>query len=79
MRQHAEIINDGLAPVEPPPKLVQSTGQWGGTTPKAGGRMLDGRTWDGMPTAAPGPRVGVVRDATLTEDVTSSGRGIADG
>jgi protein gp37 len=23
--------------------------QWGGTTPKAGGRTLDGRTWDQMP------------------------------
>ncbi len=23
--------------------------QWGGRTPKAGGRILDGRTWDGMP------------------------------
>jgi protein gp37 len=24
--------------------------QWGGTRPKSGGRMLDGRTWDEMPT-----------------------------
>ncbi|MEX2539990.1 MAG: phage Gp37/Gp68 family protein [Actinomycetota bacterium] len=24
--------------------------QWGGRTPKAGGRSLDGRTWDQMPT-----------------------------
>src|SRR4051794_21009348 len=24
--------------------------QWGGRTPKAGGRELDGRTWDAMPT-----------------------------
>ena len=23
--------------------------QWGGATPKAGGRILDGRTWDEMP------------------------------
>ena len=23
--------------------------QWGGRTPKAGGRVLDGRTWDEMP------------------------------
>ena len=23
--------------------------QWGGRTPKAGGRMLDGRTWDEWP------------------------------
>lgn len=26
--------------------------QWGGRTPKAGGRILDGRTWDEMPTKA---------------------------
>ena len=25
--------------------------QWGGRTPKAGGRMLDGRVWDTMPPA----------------------------
>ncbi|MGH3848849.1 MAG: DUF5131 family protein, partial [Pseudonocardiaceae bacterium] len=25
--------------------------QWGGATPKAGGRLFDGRTWDAMPTA----------------------------
>jgi protein gp37 len=25
--------------------------QWGGRTPKAGGRMLDGRTWDEMPSS----------------------------
>lgn len=25
--------------------------QWGGRTPKAGGRQLDGRTWDEMPVA----------------------------
>lgn len=24
--------------------------QWGGRTSKAGGRKLDGRTWDEMPT-----------------------------
>src|SRR5207253_1209467 len=24
--------------------------QWGGRTPKAGGRLLDGRTWDEFPT-----------------------------
>lgn len=27
--------------------------QWGGATPKSGGRLLDGRTWDGMPMAPP--------------------------
>jgi protein gp37 len=26
--------------------------QWGGRTPKAGGRLLDGRTWDEMPRSA---------------------------
>ncbi|HEX9940175.1 MAG TPA: phage Gp37/Gp68 family protein [Longimicrobium sp.] len=26
--------------------------QWGGRTPKAGGRTLDGETWDGMPGVA---------------------------
>ena len=25
--------------------------QWGGRTPKAGGRVLEGRTWDEMPTS----------------------------
>jgi protein gp37 len=28
--------------------------QWGGRTPKAGGRSLDGRTWDDLPTQDPG-------------------------
>lgn len=27
--------------------------QWGGRTPKSGGRILDGRTWDEMPQRAP--------------------------
>jgi protein gp37 len=26
--------------------------QWGGRTPKAGGRVLEGETWDGMPNHA---------------------------
>jgi protein gp37 len=29
--------------------------QWGGRTPKAGGRILDGRTWDEYPTPVSGP------------------------
>lgn len=33
--------------------------QWGGRTPKAGGRELDGRTWDEMPTSAVSPDVAV--------------------
>jgi protein gp37 len=28
--------------------------QWGGRTPKASGRELDGQLWDEMPTAATG-------------------------
>ena len=28
--------------------------QWGGRTPKIGGRELDGRTWDDMPKRAAG-------------------------
>jgi protein gp37 len=28
--------------------------QWGGRSPKAGGRLLDGRTWDEMPALAEG-------------------------
>jgi protein gp37 len=35
--------------------------QWGGMTPKAGGRTLDGRTWDEMPT----PRVRLEKAAGL--------------
>ena len=26
--------------------------QWGGRTPRSGGRTLDGRTWDQMPSIA---------------------------
>jgi protein gp37 len=33
--------------------------QWGGRTPKAGGRMLDGRTWDEL------PRTGKAQEQTL--------------
>ena len=29
--------------------------QWGGRTPKAGGRVLDGHLWDGMPEVRSGP------------------------
>jgi len=29
--------------------------QWGGRTPKAGGREIDGRTWDEMPVALHSP------------------------
>jgi protein gp37 len=29
--------------------------QWGGVRKKATGRVLDGRTWDQLPTVAPGP------------------------
>ena len=30
--------------------------QWGGRTPKSGGRILDDRTWDGMPAASTASR-----------------------
>ncbi len=33
-------------------QIVQSTVQWGGRTPKAGGRELDGRVWDELPQLA---------------------------
>ncbi len=29
--------------------------QWGGRSPKAGGRLLEGRTWDEMPPRCPAP------------------------
>jgi len=48
-QRHAEIIKIKPPRVEPPLQLVQSTVQWGGLTPKSGGRVLDGRTWDEMP------------------------------
>jgi protein gp37 len=32
--------------------------QWGGRTPKAGGRLLDGQTWDEFPTEAMHPLLG---------------------
>jgi protein gp37 len=36
--------------------------QWGGRTPKAGGRLLDGRTWDEFPaTRAPEPHLSLAR------------------
>ena len=47
-------------------QVVQSTVQWGGRTPKAGGRELDGRTRDEIPArgrsrVAPAPGAGSVR------------------
>jgi hypothetical protein len=51
-QRHAEIINSKPPGVEPPLQLVQSTVQWGGRTPKEGGRQLDGRRWDQMPALA---------------------------
>ena len=35
--------------------------QWGGPTPKAGGRLLDGRTWDQYPTTWGGAPTGFGR------------------
>jgi protein gp37 len=37
--------------------------QWGGRTPKAGGRMLEGRTWDEMPAPAPATSGHAVQEA----------------
>jgi protein gp37 len=34
--------------------------QWGGRTPKAGGRVLDGRTWNEMPPASHGRELAAV-------------------
>jgi protein gp37 len=34
--------------------------QWGGRTPKSGGRELDGRTWDQMPHVQLGPELRVI-------------------
>jgi protein gp37 len=39
--------------------------QWGGRTPKAGGRLLDGRTWDEMPPAVPNQTQGDSGQGTL--------------
>jgi protein gp37 len=37
--------------------------QWGGRTPKAGGRVLEGRTWDEMPARTPATFGHAVREA----------------
>jgi hypothetical protein len=37
------------APCDDKKAAVQATGQWGGRTPKVGGRLLDGGTWEQMP------------------------------
>lgn len=39
--------------------------QWGGRTPKAGGRLLDGRTWDEMPSARQTDSAGPAEAATV--------------
>lgn len=39
--------------------------QWGGRTPKAGGRELDGRTWDQMPRSLLPPDDGGIREPAL--------------
>lgn len=44
--------------------------QWGGRTPKSGGRTLDGRTWDEMPSKA---------GATMAARFTPVEQGKADG
>lgn len=42
--------------------------QWGGRTPKAGGRHLDGRLWDGMPSVSTGS--GLRRPSTTPSAVS---------
>jgi protein gp37 len=37
--------------------------QWGGRTPKAGGRVLEGRTWDEMPAPTPATSGHAVQEA----------------
>ncbi len=39
--------------------------QWGGRTPKAGGRLLDGRTWDELPMPLPSMRPAAAEAAPL--------------
>ncbi len=39
--------------------------QWGGRTPKAGGRLLDGRTWDEMPSTRQSDPAGPAEAATV--------------
>jgi protein gp37 len=47
--------------------------QWGGRTPKAGGRSLDGRTWDAMPNPVPrwDPQCGRNQGGAITKSSTS--------
>ncbi len=40
---------------------TQSRIEWGWRTPKAGGRPLDGRTWNQLPIRTATPREGVGR------------------
>lgn len=47
--------------------------QWGGRTPKAGGRELDGRTWSEMPARAPS-EVSSPLDTTMSLPRSPSGR-----
>jgi protein gp37 len=51
----SEWSDPDAAPAPPPPATTGTAfffKQWGGRTPKAGGRELDGRTWDEFPAAA---------------------------
>jgi protein gp37 len=49
--------------------------QWGGLTPKSGGRMLDGRTWDAMPSPVSAPtRCGLQTRCSRGESQSFKGR-----
>ena len=44
--------------------------QWGGRTPKSGGRALDGRTWDEMPVEGAAAAGGGMRAESATRAAT---------
>lgn len=47
--------------------------QWGGRTPKAGGRLLDGRTWDEMPITFTGEQADTRDDTERSRERASRG------
>jgi protein gp37 len=48
--------------------------QWGGRTPKAGGRLLDGREWNEYPVPAPDGLAAKKRDESVLERIPSTSR-----
>ena len=55
--------------------------QWGGPTPQAGGRLLDGRTWDQMPATTPDAAKAAAGVMTSTQQAehTALRRGLVTG